>query len=156
NWNSLAVADGKMTNLTKGLSVSFGIEDHDTPNTPPAYGAAGWYAEDQAVLLYDRYDVWLAQPASGQLRNLTAGLGRKDKIQFRHVRLDPQERAIDPSRPLLLRAENEWTRDTGFYRIQATGSQPEKLLMAAKSFGLPMKAKKAEVLVLTASTFAEY
>jgi dipeptidyl aminopeptidase/acylaminoacyl peptidase len=57
---------------------------------------------------------------------------------------------------MLLRAENEWTRDTGFYRLKMDGSPPENLLMAARNFSMPVKAKNADVLVLTASTFNEF
>jgi dipeptidyl aminopeptidase/acylaminoacyl peptidase len=57
---------------------------------------------------------------------------------------------------LLLRAENEWTRDSGFYRVRLDGGQPENLIMAARNFGSPIKAKNADVLVLTASTFNEF
>ena len=70
---------------------------------------------------------------------------------LRYVRLDPKERWIDPAKPMLLRAVNEETRDSGFYRDRIDGGVPEKLLMAAKDFNSPTKAKDADVLVLTAS-----
>jgi dipeptidyl aminopeptidase/acylaminoacyl peptidase len=155
HWNSLAIADGKITNLTKNLGVNFWAEDYDSPGTPFAYGMAGWSADDQYALLYDRYDIWQVAAEGSSAKNLTDGLGRKGKIQFRYVRLDPQEKGIDLNRPLLLRAENEWTRDSGFYRIR-NGSPPEMLLMAARNFTPPVKAKNADVLLLTASTFNEF
>jgi dipeptidyl aminopeptidase/acylaminoacyl peptidase len=109
------------------------------------------------VLLYDQYDIWQIAPDGSSAKNLTDGVGRKDKIEFRYVRLDPEERFIDPAKPLLLRAENEWTRDSGFYRDRIDGNfAPEKLMMAAKSFSPPTKAKDADVLMLTASRFDEY
>jgi dipeptidyl aminopeptidase/acylaminoacyl peptidase len=108
------------------------------------------------VLVYDRYDIWLIAPDGSGVKNLTHGMGRKDKIQFRLVRLDPSEKALDPGAPLLLRAENEVTRDTGFYRAHIEGPAPEKLIMAAKRFNAPTKAKDADVLLLTASTFSEF
>ncbi len=56
---------------------------------------------------------------------------------------------------MLLRAENEQTRDTGFFRIQPNAA-PVKLLMAAKNFAPPVKARDADVYVTAESTFAEY
>jgi dipeptidyl aminopeptidase/acylaminoacyl peptidase len=156
DWHSVAVPSGKVTNLTKNLKVKFAQEEHDTPGIPASYGIAGWTLEDRDVLIYDRYDIWQVAPDGSGARNLTYGVGRKEKIQFRYVRLDPQEKAIDPKRPLLLRAENEWTRDSGFYRGKVDGSVPEKLVMAAKNFSYPAKAKDADVLVLNGSTFYEY
>jgi acetyl esterase/lipase len=156
DWNTLSVPDGKVINLTKSLGVKFSDEDHDSPSSPPSYGSAGWTADDKYVLLYDRFDIWQVAPDGSGAKNLTDGIGRKEKIQFRYVKLDPQEKAIDPAKPMLLRAENDWTRDTGFYRDKVNGGMPEKLVMAAKLFTPPSKAKEADVYLLTASTFSEF
>src|SRR5439155_13030010 len=61
-----------------------------------------------------------------------------------------------PAQPLLLKAEDQRTRDSGFYRVGLGGSTPHKLLMAARSFGLPQKAKNADVLLLTAQSFTDF
>jgi len=160
DWNTISIPDGKVTRLTRGLGVNFYREDHDTPNNPPPYGNAGWTKDDKYVLLYDRYDIWQVAPDGSSAKNLTDGVGRREKIEFRYVRLDAQERGqergIDPRQPLLLRAENEWTRDSGFYRDRIDGGLPERLIMAAKNFSAPIKAKEADVLLLTASTFNEF
>jgi dipeptidyl aminopeptidase/acylaminoacyl peptidase len=156
NWNSLSVPEGKRTNLTGRLGVPFGIEDFDLPSTPPPYGTAGWVAEDQSVLIYDRYDIWQIAPDGGNARNLTQGLGRKEKIQFRYVRLNPQQKAIDPKLALLLRAENEWTRDSGYFKVRLDGDAPVKLLWRAKNFSPPVKSKKGDVFLFTASTFHDF
>jgi dipeptidyl aminopeptidase/acylaminoacyl peptidase len=156
HWHSLAVPGGKVTNLTARLGVRFAKEDHDTPGTAPSYGLAGWTADGRHVLLYDRYDLWQVAPDTGEARNLTDGLGRREQIQFRLVRLDPREKVIDPGKPLLLRAESLRTRDTGFYRLRSGGSAPECLLMAARNFGPPIKAKNADVLALPVSTFYDF
>ncbi|QQS45609.1 MAG: S9 family peptidase [Acidobacteriota bacterium] len=156
DWNTISVPDGKRTNLTAGLGVKFWREDHDTPNTPFPYGSAGWTTDDRYVLLYDEYDIWQVAADGSGAKNLTDGLGRKEKIEFRYVRLDPEERGIDPAKPLLLRAQNDWTRDSGYYRDRINGGMPEKLIMLPKSLGNPVKAKDADVLILTASRFDEY
>jgi dipeptidyl aminopeptidase/acylaminoacyl peptidase len=156
DWNTVSVPDGKVVNLTAGLGVNFYQEDHDSPSTPPSYGFAGWTADDKYVLIYDRYDIWQVAPDGGDARLLTDGVGRREKTAFRYVRLDPQEKFIDLIKPMLLRAENEWTRDCGFYRDRVGGGLPEKLVFAAKSFSTPAKAKDTEVYLLTASTFYEF
>jgi dipeptidyl aminopeptidase/acylaminoacyl peptidase len=156
DWNTISVPDGRITNLTAKLGVNFWQEDHDTPNTPFGYGAGGWVKDDKYVLIYDQYDIWQIAPDGSAAKNLTDGVGRKEKIEFRYVRLDPQERSVDPAQPMLLRAENEWTRDSGFYRDRVDGGMPEKLVMAAKNFSQPTKAKDADALLLTATRFDEY
>jgi dipeptidyl aminopeptidase/acylaminoacyl peptidase len=174
DWGSISFPECKFTNLTKSLGVAFWREDTDTPSVPGAYGNGGWTKDDKYVLLYDKYDVWQIAPDGSSAKNLTDGVGRKEKIEFRVLRSEQDgatggagrgagfgggggaDRSIDPAKPLLLAAENEWTRDSGFYRDRIDGGQPEKLLMAAKNFGAPVKAKDADVYMLTASRFDEY
>jgi len=156
DWNSYSIPDGRTVNLTKSLGVKFFDEENDEPATPSSYGLAGWTKDDREVLLYDRYDVWQVSPDGSNARNLTDGVGRREKIVFRYVRLDPKERSIDPAKPLLLHAQNDETRDSGFYRDRVNGGLPEKLVMGAKDFNNPIKAKDADVLMLTASRFDEF
>ena len=157
DWNSYSLADGRLTNLTGNLAVRFFNEDNDSPQMPGSYGTAGWTRDDRDVLIYDRYDVWRIAPDGSSAKNLTDGVGRKEKTALRYVRLDPKERSIDPDKPMLLQAENEETRDTGFYRDKVNSdAAPQKLLMAAKDFGSPTKAKDADVLLLTAARFDQF
>jgi dipeptidyl aminopeptidase/acylaminoacyl peptidase len=156
DWNSYSVATGATVNLTRNLGVSFYNEDADTPELPPPYGLAGWTKDDREVLIYDRFDVWQIAPDGSGAKNLTDGAGRRDKIAFRYVRLDPKERSIDPAKPLLLHAESEETRDEGFYRDRIGAGLPEKLLMGAKSYNNPTRAKDADVLMFTATRFDEF
>src|SRR5205807_1578142 len=104
DWNSYSIASGAIVNLTKNLAVHFFNEDNDTPELPPPYGIAGWTKDDRDVLIYDRYDVWQISPDGSSAKNFTDAVGRRDKIAFRYVRLDPKERSIDPAKPLLLHA----------------------------------------------------
>ena len=157
DWHSYSIADGRTANLTSNIKAQFFNEDNDTPQTPGSYGIGGWTKDDRDVLIYDRYDIWQVSPDGTSAKNLTNGVGRKEKTTLRYVRLDPKERAIDPDKVMLLQAENEETRDTGFYRTKINGdAQPQKLLMAAKDFGNPTKAKDADVLMLTASRFDQF
>jgi dipeptidyl aminopeptidase/acylaminoacyl peptidase len=156
DWNSYSVADGKTVNLTRSLGVSFADELNDTPNVPGSYGVAGWTKDDREVLIYDRYDVWQISPDGSGAKNLTDGVGRRDKVTFRYVRLDPKERSIDPAKPMLLSANNQETMDSGFYRDRINGGLPEKLIMTAKDFNNPTKAKDADVLMLSASRVDEF
>ena len=62
---------------------------------------------------------------------------------------DLRERWVDPAKPLLLHAVNLNTRDTGFFRGAFDGSEPKQLIMAAKDLAMPVKAKDADVYLLT-------
>jgi dipeptidyl aminopeptidase/acylaminoacyl peptidase len=157
DWYSYSIADGSTKNLTKDLKVNFYNEENDLPAIPGSYGFAGWTKDDADILLYDRYDIWQIAPDGSHAKNVTDGVGRKEKTALRYVRLDPKERSIDPDKPMLLSAENQETRDSGFYRDKVNGDAlPQKLLMAAKDFNTPTKAKDADVLIMTASRFDQF
>lgn len=162
DWVTLSVPEATHTVLTTKTGVKFYREDHDTPSVPPAYGNAGWTRDGKYVLLYDRYDIWRMTPDGSESVNLTQGVGRKTHTEFRYVRLntdakDPDSRWIDPASPLLLRAENEDTRDTGFYQIaNIAGGEPRKLIFEARAFANPIKAKDADTYLVWASRFDEF
>jgi dipeptidyl aminopeptidase/acylaminoacyl peptidase len=158
DWSSISVPDGKTVNLTASLGVKFFNEDTDTPSIPGAYGSAGWTKDGKSALLYDRYDIWKISPDGTGARNITAGYGRGHEVRLRYIRTesDPRQRWIDPARPLLLAGENLKTMDTGFFRGSIDGAEPTQLMMAAKSFSAPVKAKDADVYLLTAQTFNEF
>ena len=157
DWYSYSVATGSAVNLTKNISANFYNEENDVPSTPGSYGIAGWTKDDADVLIYDRYDIWQVAPDGSRSKNMTDGVGRKESVALRYVRLDPKERSIDPDKPMLLSAENQETRDSGFYRDKVNGDAlPQKLLMAAKDFNTPTKAKDADVLIMTASRFDQF
>jgi dipeptidyl aminopeptidase/acylaminoacyl peptidase len=153
DWNSVSIPDLKVTNLTAKLKTQFTREDHDTPNAAPPYGLTGWTKDDAEVLINDHFDIWQVAPDGSSAKLLTSGRG--SKTEFRYVRLDPDERFVSPGQTMLLRAENEDTRDSGFYRVKLGGT-PEKLLMEAKNFGNPTKAKDADRLMFQASRFDMY
>jgi dipeptidyl aminopeptidase/acylaminoacyl peptidase len=161
DWNTVSVPDGRKVNLTATLGVKFLNEDTDTPGTPAAYGNAGWTKDGQSLLIYDRYDIWRVSPDGSGARNITAGYGRAHELRLRYVRTatdDPRERWIDGSKPVLLQAESLKTFESGFFRasLSGTGGEPQQLIMAPKYMTAPLKAKNADVYLLTAQSFSEF
>ncbi|MGA3188132.1 MAG: prolyl oligopeptidase family serine peptidase [Bryobacteraceae bacterium] len=155
-WWSIRTPDGAMTDLTGKTGAVFFNEEHDTPDTPPAYGSAGWTKDGKWALVYDEFDLWGFSADGLVMKKLTDG--RASHVQFRVARLDAddseEERGIDPAKPLLLRAENTDTRDTGFYSLASLDhGTPQKLLMGPKNYRALGKAKDADVVMVTATTF---
>ena len=162
HWYAVEAATGALRNLTEKLPVAFFDEQNDVPEAPPSYGFGGW-TKDDAALLYDRFDVWRA-PADGSAAvNLTNGIGREQKIQFRVVRSDltgdedEVDLGVDPAKPLTLRGESEETRASGFFRASsAAAAAPQRLLWKDAAWRFVTRAKDAEVFLVTASRFDEY
>ncbi|MFQ5742095.1 MAG: prolyl oligopeptidase family serine peptidase [Acidobacteriota bacterium] len=157
DWYAYDIASGKTSNVTASLDVRLEREDHDTPNPAPPYGLAGWTDDDRSMVVNDRYDIWEVRPDGSGARMITEGYGRANGLSFRYLRLDPDATTIDPNAPMLLRATHEATMSSGFWRDRVNGSQPpSKLLMADKSFSTPVKAKEADLLLFTRSSFDEF
>ncbi len=157
-WWAMSVPDGKPVDLTANANSTFFNEEHDSPDAIPAYGNGGWTKDGKQVFLYDRHDVWAFTPDTGTATRLTNGTSAN--LQFRIVQLDrgdeEEERGIDPAKPLLLRAENLDTRDTGFFSLpNAQPGTPKKLIMGPKNYRAVLKAKDANVVLMTESSFHE-
>ncbi len=159
NWHVYDITAKTTKNITEGLDVRFEREDWDTPSPAYGYGISGWTDNDESVLVYDRYDIWEIKPDGSDARRITEGFGRDMDLSFRYVRLDPEERTIDPKKTMLLRATNEETRAEGFFRDKVEGpAPPENLIILDKAFGFrdPIKAKKADVFMFTRESFDEF
>lgn len=154
-WYAMEVASRRVVNLTAKLPHPVVEDDHDTPNEPGSYGAAGWTKGDERFLVNDKFDLWATDP-TGRTAPVcvTDGTGRLESVQLRVQRLDAEERFVDPAKPLLLSATNLETMATGFYQ-DTFSARPQRLTMADADFGTPIKAKDSETVVLSRQTFAE-
>ncbi|HVP90439.1 MAG TPA: prolyl oligopeptidase family serine peptidase, partial [Terriglobales bacterium] len=157
NYYAHRVADGKTFNLTAKLGVSLVDETWDTPGEPGPYGTGGWTDGDASVLIYDRYDIWEILPDGSKSRTVTNGIGRRDKVVFRYVNLDPERKTVPAKEPIILLATNDVTRASGAYRANlATPGEPVKIVMLGKQFGGLRKAKNADVYAFTWQMFEEF
>jgi dipeptidyl aminopeptidase/acylaminoacyl peptidase len=155
-WFSYSVASSKITKLTQGLKVKFADEEDDHPDFPSPYGTAGWTADDQLFLAYDRYDIWAFDPNNNKVPVNLTKVGRQEKTVFRYVKLDAEERFIDPNKEMLLSAFNEITKASGYYKLSLKDGKLTKLLMDNYRFGGTVKAKLADQLLFTRESFREF
>jgi dipeptidyl aminopeptidase/acylaminoacyl peptidase len=163
--HSYELATGKKTVIDGGRSFVNAEDDHDYER--PVYGMAGFTTDDR-VLLYDRHDVWALPLAGGPLTNLTKGDGAKRSVRYRVTQLEragggrgggrggaAADEPIDLSKPLLLSAFGDRTKQSGYSEL-APGGSPAALIWADKNVGFPLAAKHADRLVFTQQTFNEY
>ncbi len=108
------VHDGeKIRNITRAIKVPLYDEENDVPDDPRPYGIMGWEAGDQYVLIYDRYDIWkVALAGNAAPENLTKD-GRRNKITYRYIQTDPEEKYIQVEQQLLLSRFNNQNKKNG-------------------------------------------
>jgi dipeptidyl aminopeptidase/acylaminoacyl peptidase len=149
-----AIQSGATVNLTETAPVSFINEQWDYPSTKPPYGVAGWTKDGRSVVLNHRYDLWL-QPLDGESATmLTEGEGDAGNIRFRYVRLDPEERFIDLSEPIILSAYGDLSKRYGYYELD--GSRVRPLIFDDRRAAQLEKAKNADRVLFTVETFVDF
>ena len=141
-----------LVNITKSAATSFINRESDaTIKQKPAFGNAGWTKNDDAVVLYDKFDAWgVAADGSGATR-LTNGAA--SETRNRYVRLDPDEEWIDAAQPMYFTVFGIWNKKSGVSRLDPGGSPPAPLVLLDKSVTGLTKAKNAAVFAYTVQGF---
>ncbi len=151
-WFAHNVESGITTKLTKGKV--FYNELNDSPNHPGSYGSAGWTKDDKALLIYDRYDIWEFNPDNGQSTRITKG--RENKIAYRYIRLDDEERSIDNKGSWLVSSFNDDNKHAGFYQLNRRNNRLELRAIGPYRYGRPIKAQDDGHLMFTRESFTEF
>jgi dipeptidyl aminopeptidase/acylaminoacyl peptidase len=161
-WFSVSIPDGRKTILTAKLKKKFARDDFDMPEQVPSYGVVGWSSDDAHVYVSDKHDIWRLAADGSDAVNVTR-IGASAGVRFRLLRVEKpddddtapeRDRGLNAKFPWLLAAEHLTTRDTGYYRLEP-GESPKMLLMGARAYGAPFKAKMADTMLMTISTLAD-
>jgi len=157
-WQVRDSRTGRTVNATAAIPHPLFDEENDTPEPASPYGSAGWTDGDRQLLVYDRYDVWAVDPTGAAApRCVTEEAGRHAGLRLRVVDLDPDREAIAEDAPLLLAAFDEDTKQSGFYRDRVRGTRPpERLVWMERRFSTPQRAERADVLLFTRESVAEF
>lgn len=153
-WNGDSVH-----NLSSRIKVPLYREDWDTPDDPVNYGVMGWMESEQAILVYDRYDIWsLSTSGSGMPRNITEGKGRAAKLQYRGLQLDPDKRYFTATDTLILSAFDENTKVNGLALFALDGMHLQTIQLPDSSrcliSGVTSQNNGVGRLLYTKETFA--
>ncbi|NGP77293.1 S9 family peptidase [Balneolaceae bacterium YR4-1] len=155
DWHLYDVENELYRNLTQANETPFYNEDHDYPSAAPGYGVGGWIEDDEAVLIYDKYDIWKFPVDGGDATNLTVD-GRDRQISYRVVRLDPEQPAFGKREELLLRGYYDKKKNYGFYTARVSREGTTRRLEAEKKFDFVTKAKDSDRVFYTRESYDEY
>ena len=158
NFHTYSAATGQVKNITAGAGVSFINTESDVNVVNPPTQTLGWTKDSKSVLISDNWDVWQVPVDGGKAVNLTVN-GKKDQIRYRsRIPFEPpqdRDEGIDLSKPQYFTAYGEWTKKGGIGRLDPGKPGLSNVLWGDASFGSPMKAEKADVLIYTRQTATE-
>jgi dipeptidyl aminopeptidase/acylaminoacyl peptidase len=154
-YHSISLKDDKDFIITKSIPTKIYDEENDQPRDPEQYGIAGWTNNDEAVLIYDRYDIWKVNPKNETAPVNITKIGRDTKTIFRYSKLD--ENSLYIPNNMLLNARNENTTFEGFYSIDLSSENSLKeLVMADYGYNDPVKSKKFNRLIWKRYSYTEF
>ena len=105
HW-SYNVEENKKHKITSKEIGIFGDEKNDRPMDPSSYGYEGFSKDDEYIIIYDRYDIWLVDPDNNEKpKRITDG--RASKKIHRIIDTDREESTTDLSTPLLIHVFDE-------------------------------------------------
>ena len=155
-WFSYAIAKNSILQLSDNTLHSFYNEEHDTPSFPRSYGIAGWSQNDDYVFIYDRYDIWKMDPKGLEIpQKLTDG--RRHKISYRYLKLDPDARFIPDHKKIWLATFKETDKSSGYAQLDLKKGKVKNLIMGDYRFSThPLKARDSEYFVYSKENFQTF
>jgi len=141
--NYFTWSNGVTRNISSKIKTPLVDEENDIPDSPSPYGIVKWMQNDEAVFIYDRFDIWQVDPkAVANPICITGGEGRQRKTVYRYIQTDPEEMFIKPGQDLLLTSLDKTSKDGGIAHLDLkTARQPSQLVRGAFLFGRTLKAK---------------
>ncbi|MFW6276882.1 MAG: prolyl oligopeptidase family serine peptidase, partial [Bacteroidota bacterium] len=156
DWHIYDNESGQTRNLTDKMAEPFWDVDHDIPALPGSYGIGGWYEDDSHLILYDKFDIWKVDPATGEFQNLTNGYGRENNIQLRLINEDRDRHYYKGEEKLIVNAYHDKLKYTALYKIDLSTGELTKKLQDNKRYAFRGKAKDADVVLITRESFDEF
>jgi dipeptidyl aminopeptidase/acylaminoacyl peptidase len=123
HFHALELESGQVRILTEGLPTDFANVEYDTPtDLLPPHGMGGWIDGDEAVLLYDKHDIWWVAPDGSGARRVTGGA--EDEVTHRLLRVggEPAPGVFDQRGHLYLSLRDERSEGRGFARLHLAGN----------------------------------
>lgn len=162
-WQSYELATGTVRTLG-GNAPSFLDLQEDHPGPRPPYGVAGFTKDSSAIVVHHRFDEWVLPLDGSAARNLTNGVGTRDNVVYRWIRVAPVDssvsrgaralREIDLTQPVTFSMYGEYTKKAGFARM--SGSTLSTLVFGDAAYTTPVRATTADLYLFTRQTYREF
>lgn len=150
-------ATGRHRNITANVPTSFIDTEDDHNVVDPPVRPRGWTEDGRYVLLSDNWDIWRVAVQGDPGLNLTQN-GKRDQIRYQAlVQFDPDNRpGYDLSKPVYFRTYGEWTKKSGYSLMSRGRPGPEVLVFEDRAYSGFLKARDAEVYLVSWTTVRDY
>ncbi len=144
----------KTTRIAKDITTSLSDEENDVPDEPNAYGVMHWMENDKYVFLYDRYDIWKVDP-TGVEKSVNVSGGRKNRIEYRFINTDKDEKYLKPDQKILLRLFDDKDKSSGLAMLSLGNNDGVKYFLKVPMNIAPsvQMNKQGDVLLYTKESF---
>lgn len=155
DWHLYNIEKDMYRNLTEKMEAPFYDVDYDRPQLPSSYGIGGWVSNDDAVLIYDKYDIWKFKIGEKNPVNLTQD-GRDRDIRYRIVETDEDKKFFQPDEELLIRGFYYHKKTYGFYTLDLDGLGVERRLESPHRYDFVAKAEDTNRIIYSREGYDEY
>ncbi len=155
-WHSINTRTLQYQKIARDIPYPMYNEDEDHPVAAPMYGMMGW-TTDEKLLMPDRYDVWLADPAGVKPSENLTKIGRETNTQFRFVnpRKVPGKAVVDIKDPMLFLSFDRVDKENGYYLLNQ-GKPIQKLVEGPYIYKILSRALEGDDMIYSRENFNEY
>ena len=155
-WWTYQIVTGVFTLMNTKSLPAFYDEENDVPAYPNGYGAVGWLKDDQALIIYDRYDIWSWSPMKARTPVLLTH-GRDKQIIYRYIRANPEEKSLSPDAPWLLHVKSDITKSTAYSWFSPVTNTLDSFDLIPFEYSTSVaKARSAEAFIYWKENFATF
>ncbi len=159
NYFTYDVATGVTKNVTDKIKAPLYDEENDVPDYPSPYGVMGWSNGDKNLYVYDRYDIWNVSPSADAIPATLIEQqqqARKNKITYRYISTDREERFINAAKPMLFRVFDNTAKTSALEWSYAQNNLIHFNNVLEKNvFGFPVKAKNSDAFIYTKESYVQ-
>ena len=151
------IADGKTRCVSEGVPYPLWDTDDRHPSQSPNYGTAGWSEGDEALLVYDKHDIWSLDPKGEKKPEcITAGDGRKRNVSYRYRNLDPERRFLKNGDKMLLDVFDYGDKYNGLALMNyGKTAAPALEVLDGHAYTQVRKARNADIYTWQRANFSE-
>ena len=155
-WYAYSFLSARLNKLSDPGTIAAYDEQNDRPMIAGSYGYAGWTEDDEAFLIYDRYDIWKLDPdGNSEAVNLTKG--RTNKLTYRVIDLDTEEEAIPAKGKLLLHRKDHHDMAEAYVNMDWKSGRLSTLIEGDEAFSSRVyKAQDSDELLYTRQSFRKF